>query len=498
MSRSNSQPAPVEPVTSQRRFRAMVLEDEPPLAETLASAIAAEGGEARVCLTLASAKSALQETSFDVFLLDQRMPDGTGSAFFSFLRDRGILAPCIMLTGLPELSTAVELTRNGLFDYLTKPFEPARFAECLRRAVATSVLTESNLALFGIVDHSSGMKDVRRLAYQAAANPVATVLLTGETGVGKDVIARLIHQLTFQKRETSPPWICLNCSTLPADIFEAELFGAQKGAFTGANQNRTGLAEATQDGTLFLDEIAEVPLGLQAKLLQFVETGEFRRLGSTDSLRFKGRIIVATNKSLEEEVRQGRFREDLWYRLDVFRIPVPPLRERREDLPALCNALLRTLALRHQRTGPALRPNDLAVLQTYAFPGNVRELRNTLERSLMRTPAGSNWLEVDPLWLSSIRSSADASSATATVPEPERGLSPLEAQEYALIQKTLMEEQGRIRQAAAKLGISHQSILRRLAKWPELRHLVAAAGAKQPDSTPAAPAADAVSERGPH
>lgn len=449
-------------------FKCLILEDDFSLADALIAAVELNGGEAIHCATLEHAKTVINAEVFQVFILDNYLPDGTGGAFFSHLREQGILSPCIMLTGRPEIETAVKLTRNGLFDYLIKPLDTTRFTECLKRALFSVNATESSLKSFGVIDCSPAMKRVRQLVYQAAANPSTTVLLTGETGVGKDVVARLVHQLTFQHHESAPPMISLNCSTLPMDMFEAELFGAQKGAYTGAHQNRVGLGEAAKGGTLFLDEIAEVPLLMQAKLLRFLESGEFRRLGSTASIKFEGRIIAATNKSLEKEVRQNRFREDLWYRLDVFNIHIPALRERKEDIAGLVEVLLETISKKCQRTKPLIKPEDLILLNNYECPGNVRELRNILERSLIQTPTDARWLQLDSTWKN--RSAKSNFLSVEAVPEVlERDLTPIEKQEYLLVKKALNESGGSIRQTASKLGLSHQALLRRLEKWPELR-----------------------------
>jgi DNA-binding NtrC family response regulator len=456
--------SPSNPGQARPEFRCLILEDDLNVAEVFAQAVNAGGGHATVANTIAQASSLVAGQNFDVFVLDHRLPDGKGSDFFAWVREQGVPSPCIMLTGAPEIQLAVELTRNGLFDYLTKPVDLGHLLSCLHRAVAHGA-TESNLQGFGLVDASRGMKTVGQLVRQAAANPRTTVLLTGETGVGKDVIARLIHQLTFEQAESSPPMISLNCSTLPADMFEAELFGATKGAYTGAHQNRTGLAEAAQGGTLFLDEIGEVPLSLQAKLLQFLETREYRRLGHTGTLHFEGRIIAATNKSLETEVQAGTFRADLRYRLDVFTIHIPPLRERQEDIVPLVEFLLDTLCRKYERLRPIPKPDDLAALQAYDFPGNVRELRNIVERSLLQTPPDARWLEIDRVCLRRTRVSAPVEKTAPAV----RHLSVLDEQEYALIRKTLIEEKGHIRRTATKLDMSHQALLRRLNKWPELR-----------------------------
>jgi transcriptional regulator with PAS, ATPase and Fis domain len=282
-------------------------------------------------------------------------------------------------------------------------------------------------------------------------------------------------------------------------MFEAELFGSEKGAYTGADRRRTGLVEAAGEGTLFLDEVAEIPLALQAKLLRFLENREYRPLGSTATRHFKGRIVAATNRDLVVEAQAGRFREDLLFRLDVMSVQLPPLRQRASDIPVLAESLLTQLAEKYDRRRPTLRPQDLSALSSHHFPGNVRELRNLLERSLLKTPEESVWLNVDLAWLQS-RRQPTVSEATPTFPptgatpsvptpapvaparpEPEvafvppkdRQLSPLEAQEYQMIASALRDENGGIRRAASRLGLTHQALLRRLQKWPELRQAAA-------------------------
>jgi transcriptional regulator with PAS, ATPase and Fis domain len=262
-------------------------------------------------------------------------------------------------------------------------------------------------------------------------------------------------------------------------MFEAELFGSEKGAYTGADRRRTGLVEAAEGGTLFLDEIGEIPVGLQPKLLRFLESREYRGLGATANGRFGGRIVAATNRKLAEEVRAGRFREDLMYRLDVFSIRMPALREHLADVDRIAEALLAQLCEKYQRNHPRLRAADLATLRGYSFPGNVRELRNLLERSLLRTDETAQDLVMDLAWLK-----GRETAGVAVVAEPpalafalsNRQLSVLEQQEYELIAKTLADENGGIRRAATKLGLTHQALLRRLQKWPELRQSTASSG----------------------
>ncbi|WP_049641992.1 sigma 54-interacting transcriptional regulator, partial [Candidatus Rhodobacter oscarellae] len=259
---------------------------------------------------------------------------------------------------------------------------------------------------------------------------------------------------------------------------EAELFGAERGAYTGADKKRIGLIGSAEGGTLFLDEIGEVPLNLQAKLLRFLESREYRPLGSTTERHFQGRVVTATNKDLQKEVEAGRFREDLLYRLDVFTVRLPSLRERKDDIPEIFEGILRQMAKKYDREVPHIKPGDLERLKEYDFPGNVRELRNVIERSLLRSDPSSRWLTLDSRIFSLEARVPVASSepvggqrpeASATLPE---GLSTLEAQEFNLIRETLIQTNGGIRRAAASLGLTPQSLLRRLQKWPELREIV--------------------------
>lgn len=439
----------------------------------LAKIVTEEGGRPVVCHTIAAAREQISKCSFDVVILDNFLPDGTGYEFYSVLARRSAASVVAMITGAPELSQAIELTRNGLFDYLTKPLDASAFAALLGRArlrLQRPALESDTDAFLG---DSPKMKEVALQLEQAARHPNATVLLLGETGTGKDLAARFLHRRTFGEKAAAAPYVALNCPNVPAEMFEAELFGSEKGAYTGADRRRTGLVEAAQGGTLLLDEVAEIPLHLQAKLLRFLEAHEFRPLGGTAVCQFRGRVVAATNRSLAEEVRAGRFREDLMYRLDVFSIRLPPLREHLPDLEVIAEALLNQLCAKYQRPKPALKGPDLQALSKHTFPGNVRELRNLLERSLLRTDETAHQLSMDLEWLKG-RAEAGFSgpgelSAKFSAPT-NRALSALEQQEYQLIAQTLASEHGGIRRAAAKLGLTHQALLRRLEKWPELRN----------------------------
>ena len=453
-------------------FSCLLVDDDVGFASMLAKIVAEEGGTPTACHTIAAAKKLLAGSPFELIILDNGLPDGSGYEFYPEIAKRSPTSVVAMVTGAPELSQAVELTRNGLFDYLTKPLEAAAFSALLRRArlrLRRPALESDNDALLGT---AAKLREVMVQLQQAARHRDATVLLLGETGTGKDLAARFLHRLTFGDAAAKAPYVALNCPNVPAEMFEAELFGSEKGAYTGAERRRTGLAEAAQSGTLFLDEVAEIPVQLQPKLLRFLESREFRSLGGTDLNHFQGRVVAATNRSLADEVKAGRFREDLLYRLDVFSIRLPPLREHLEDLDAIADGLLTRVCEKYDRSKPVLNPRELQTLRSYSFPGNVRELRNLLERSLLRTEPSAHELGLDLEWLKG-RGFSEVGTAPQPIPVPvaqvNRSLSALEQQEYELIARTLASEHGGIRRAAAKLGLTHQALLRRLQKWPELR-----------------------------
>jgi len=453
------------------QFTCLLVDDDVGFASMLANVVAEEGGKAVQCHTLAAARDQVKEREFDVVILDNSLPDGSGYEFYPYLARRSPGSVVTMITGAPQLAQAVELTRNGLFDYLTKPLDAHVFAALLGRAKLRLRRASLESEADTFLGDSPAVREVMLQLEQAARHGQATVLLLGETGTGKDLAARLLHQRTASQIGAKGPYVALNCPNVPADMFEAELFGNEKGAYTGADRRRAGLAEAAEGGTLFLDEVAEIPLALQAKLLRFLETREYRPLGGTNLRHFTGRLVAATNRALSEEVRAGRFREDLLYRLDVFSIRLPALREHLADLPGIAQALLDRLCEKYKRSKLSLITADLRALESHTFPGNVRELRNLLERSLLRTEPAAHELRMDLAWLKARAAEAPvASQSLPPAPAVDRpGLSALEQQEYELIARTLVSENGGIRRAAAKLGLTHQVLLRRLQKWPELR-----------------------------
>jgi DNA-binding NtrC family response regulator len=455
-------------------FSCLIVEDDLAFAAMSAKVVRGEGGQPELAHTLSAAKVLATTKQFDLVLLDNHLPDGKGYQLFELLSRRNPESPIVMITGVPDLGEAISLTRNGLFEYLTKPVEVDALTQCLQRAKSRINAQGGSVTSAEMFATSPAMTTVLQQLRQAARHASSTVLLTGETGTGKDLAARMLHELTYPG--ASAPFLAVNSAAMPGEMFESELFGAERGAYTGAEKKRAGLVSAAAGGTLFLDEIAEVPLALQAKLLRLLEAREYRPLGSVETQTFAGRFVAATNKSLSEEVKVGRFREDLLYRLDVFAIELPPLRARPSDIDGLAELLLTQLATKYTRSKPQLTPEDLAALRAHSFPGNVRELRNVLERSLLKTGEADRWLALDRNWLQRATATAPppstSSMATANTSSDtplERNLSPIEAQEYRLIRDTLGETNGGIRRAAGKLGMSPQALLRRLDKWPELR-----------------------------
>ncbi|MGE4178439.1 MAG: sigma-54-dependent transcriptional regulator [Limisphaerales bacterium] len=480
----------------QQDLRCLLVEDDPGFASMIRDLLSEEGFHVTLVDNLRQARGLAGVHSYELIVLDNHLPDGKGFDFYLEIAGGDPAKTVIVLTGLPELSHAVELTRRGLFDYLAKPVSRDAFIDCIRRARARLERIRIPLNADSLVATAPAMREISLALDQASRHPTATVLFTGETGSGKDAAARALHQRTHPRETAATPFVPVNCAAIPGEIFEAELFGAERGAYTGADRTREGLATAARQGTLFLDEISEIPLPLQAKLLRFLEAREYRPLGATVTRRFQARLVAATNRSLADEVAVGRFREDLLYRLDVFTVQLPPLRHRTDEIPVLAEQLLVDLAAKYVRPAPRLLQSDIDALVTYPFPGNVRELRNLLERSLLRTPHDAASLALDHLWLNrpsasnqvAITSASHAPDPLATTAQalksqhpqvpladdssPDGGcrpLGPLERREYEAIREALLAAQGGIRRAAARLGITHQALLRRLEKWPELR-----------------------------
>jgi len=385
-------PAGGEPAA---KVRILVVDDEPSMREMLRIVLRRDGYEVVIAENGSDAIAQLRTTPIDLLLSDIKMPDTTGVEVLRAAKDinRDIVA--FMMTAYASTSTAVEAMRLGAVDYFTKPFSMDELRLKIRQHLETHRLKQENVLLkkalntryefSNIIGRSEPMLDVFRMVETIAKTP-STVLVTGESGTGKDLVARAIHYNSLRRDR---PFVALNCGGVPETLLESELFGHVRGAFTGADANKKGLIEVAEGGTVFLDEIGEMTATMQVKLLRVLQDRRFRRLGGTEEVQADIRIIAATNQDLQKMVAENRFREDLFYRINVIHMHLPSLRERREDIPLLAEHFLSKYAEQMQKAVRSISYEAAALLQTYAWPGNVRELENVIERAvaLEQSPA---------------------------------------------------------------------------------------------------------------
>ena len=374
-------------------MRILIVDDDASLRQSLALLLKESGYAVEADADPVHALERAGSEQFDLILCDVRMPAMDGLTFLRRYRAAGGTAILVMMSAFGGEDAALEAMREGAYDYLSKPFRPDEVVLTIRKAVEREGLlreVESLRASLGaepvrgdVIAESRTMRNLLELASRVAAHST-TVLVTGESGSGKEVLARAIHRMS-PRHEAA--FTAINCAAIPESLLESELFGHMKGAFTGASADRVGLFEAASGGTLLLDEIGDMPLGLQAKLLRVLEDGEIRRLGSRDSRPVDVRVIAATAKPLDEMVARGEFREDLYYRLNVVQLRIPPLRERREDVAALVTTFVRQAAEQMGHT-VSITPSALVALTEYGWPGNVRELRNAVERAAVLSQDG--------------------------------------------------------------------------------------------------------------
>jgi len=422
--------------------------------------LASEGHLLFQACTADQAIQQIEEYQPDVVLTDLKMPEKEGLALVEKLANRPEPSEVIVLTAVGSIETAVKAMRRGAYDYLNKPVEKDELLLVVERAAEKRALRQESRQLkqelarksvAGLVAQSEAMRKILELVAKVAASD-ATVLILGESGTGKEVVARMIHQLSTRAKKLMQ---AINCAAFPETLLESELFGYEKGAFTGAQSKKIGIIEAASGSTLFLDEVADMSLGTQAKLLRVLQEKEIRRLGGINNISVDIRLIAATNKNLEEAMSAGAFRQDLFYRLSVIPIKIPPLRERREDIPAL---------LRHFITQSGrpkiLEPRTLEVLTEYDWPGNVRELQSMIER--MAVLSGSDRIRVEdlPLDLTERKKSPGALAWEL----PEEGIN-LEKWERNLLSQALEKSNGVMAAAARLLGISSRTFQYRANKF---------------------------------
>lgn len=371
-------------------FTVLVVDDEEGIRQSLGDILEDEGYEIISAENGRDALSIIETDSPDLVFLDIWLPDRDGIEILEEIRTKKPTLPVVMISGHATIDLAVKATRIGAYDFLEKPLSLDRVLLTAQRALERGVLEKEFLALkedisrkWQLIGNSEIIKQLKRQINILAAN-TSRVLITGESGTGKELVARLIH---FSGPRAGNPFIEVNCAAIPHELIESELFGHEKGSFTGAHERKKGKFELADNGTLFLDEIGDMSLQTQAKVLRVIETQEFQRVGGSKKIRVDVRIIAATNKDLQEEVKKGTFREDLFFRLNVIPLHIPPLRERKEDIPLLVNFFLEEFSREYKKSKKTLTDKALKALINYDWPGNVRELKNIIERLVIMTLA---------------------------------------------------------------------------------------------------------------
>jgi len=365
----------------------LIIDDDANTLASLSRAFRLAGHEATVCDNAGRALDLAKAERFDLILSDVVMPGRDGITLLEDLKNAGVESPAVMMSGQATIDMAVRATKLGAVDFLEKPISTDKLLLTVENAVRLTRLEQENrelkqtLGRHHIVWASPAMKEVMAQVEQVAASETR-VCIRGETGTGKELIARTLHEKSARR---GGPFVALNCAAIPAELMETELFGHEKGSFTGAAARHIGKFELAHRGTLFLDEIGDMPLPMQAKLLRVLEEGEIERVGGGVPFAVDVRVIVATHRNLEEQVRNGTFREDLYHRIFVFPIVLPPLRERREDIRVLAEHFVHQLSQQNHWKAKKLSPDAIAALEAYSWPGNVRELRNVVERVLLYT-----------------------------------------------------------------------------------------------------------------
>jgi DNA-binding NtrC family response regulator len=464
----------------------LIVDDEKHTREGLQQALA-DTYDVSIAASADEAFNLLEAQPFDVVLTDLRMPGKSGLKVI----DKALALPqrpaVLMMTAYGNIDTAVEAMKRGAVDFLTKPVNIERLEVLIQRALKTKTLEvevqqlherlDEKFSFSGIVGHSPNLAAVLDRVKLVAPSR-ATVLIDGESGTGKELIAQAIHQASPRARA---PFIAVHCAALSENLLESELFGHERGAFTGATERRIGRFEAAVGGTLFLDEIGEISLSTQVKLLRFLETKAIERVGGSKPIDLDVRLVAATNRRLEVLVREGKFREDLFFRLNVVRIELPPLRTRADDIPLLLAHYLKFFSDENGHPPLTLEPGAIATLKAYAWPGNIRELRNFCENAVVLRRGGKlSEYDLDPKFRGVV-SAADSTRVTANSPAPtvagghaadqtgNAGPSlSVEDNEKHLLREALIKSRGNRTKAAQLMGVSRRTLHRKIAQWPEL------------------------------
>ena len=452
--------------------QALIIDDEPDILELLTMTLSAMSVDCVTAENIAQAEQALKQQHFDLCLTDMRLPDGNGLDFVAMLQQKFPELPVAVISAHGNMSLAVQALKLGAFDFVSKPLKLRVLRELVTSALKLSprkVQKKERRSRNQLLGDTDVIKALRGKITKLARSQ-APVYISGESGTGKELVARLIHELGSRSEQAFVP---INCGAIPADLVESELFGHKKGAFTGAISDKEGLFQAASGGTLFLDEVADLPLMMQVKLLRAIQEKMIRPVGGHEEISVDVRVLSATHKDLSERVRNGDFREDLYYRLNVIELSVPPLRQRQNDIQLLAEHILKITALKNGLSIPSFTLAALDALNHYSFPGNVRELENILERAL--TWSEGDMIDVDDLMLpstdlprvpeprESIGGTPSSSSQDLINPENDLG-SQLEQQERELIKNALESTRWNKTAAAKKLGITFRALRYKLKK----------------------------------
>jgi two-component system response regulator HydG len=445
--------------------RVLVVDDDAPHRQMLEAVLTAEGYILHQATGGEEAVIAVEERFYDVVLMDVRMGKVGGIEALKRIKERSPGIPIIIMTAYASVGTAVEALKSGAYDYLTKPLDIEELKILVAKALRHRELEQENVYLkerlrdrfdfANIIGRSPSMTELLETVALVAPSE-ATVLIVGESGTGKEIIANAVHQ---NSPRCERPFIKVNCAALPEAILESELFGHEKGAFTGALAKKQGRFQLAHTGSVFLDEIGEMAPATQAKILRVLQEREFEPLGSTQTVKVDTRVIVATNKDLEEEIQQGHFREDLYYRLNVVRLKVPPLRERREDIPLLADFFLKRYAEKNRRLIKGFTPKAMDLLMRHTWPGNVRELENVVERAVIMARGEMISPEDLPDALRELDKEAEKVGLDLT---PGKSLKEVERE---MILRTLEETGGNRTRAAEILGISRRTLQIKLKEY---------------------------------
>ena len=447
------------------KINLLIVDDEPHTREGLELALEDEF-EVFTATSAKEAVNALDEEEFQVILTDLRMPGDSGMSVIDHAIRHSSNPLCIMMTAYGEVEVAVEAMKRGAFDFLPKPINLEQLELLIKRGLTKRKLDNKNshhrvekkYKFDGIMGKSMALENVLEKVRLVGPSK-ATVLLSGETGTGKELFAQAIHQ---NSERSKGPFVPVHCAALPANLLESEIFGHEKGAFTGASERRIGRFESANGGTLFLDEIGEIDASTQVKLLRFLETKTIERLGSSSPLALDVRLVCATNRNLLKMSQNGEFRDDLYYRLNVVTIELPPLRDRGDDLVLMMNHFIKVYSDENDFETPRLSDDVLSILQNYNWPGNVRELRNFCENLVvLKRGKTVSPNDLDPRFTLLIAEGENAN-------RDENSLLSVEGNEKRLLRDALLKSKGNRTKAAQLMGISRRTLHRKLDRWPEL------------------------------